>query len=167
MPSQMRKTETEEEEGEDELRVPLHPDRKCLQYETAWEDEECWGQWADWAHYCDHVDWTSQCDAIHDAWYAQDIPWVEPAAVPEECLVHYDLRSADCWDEWDRLWQQCHNEGDYERQPYYWTEQCDAMEAMELALDLYDEALGIEFDFGDHYHDEWTLEDFDWGQETL
>jgi hypothetical protein len=50
--------------------TPLHPDRRCLQWETARDDEECWTQWEDWETYCDYVDWNDQCEAVDEAWYS-------------------------------------------------------------------------------------------------
>ena len=135
--------------------TPLHPDRRCLQWETARDDEECWTQWEDWETYCEYVDWNDQCDAVDDAWYSQDIEWQYPTPLSAECIVTFDQRSEACWGEWTTIYDQCYGEGPYEDQsPFMWTDDCEAAEILHEGFEEYNWSLpaGDQFDW-------WSLED--------
>ena len=117
---------------DDEL-PPLHPDRRCIEFENAWYDEACWAQWDDWDDYCDYIDWNDQCEAVDRAWFDQDLDWQYPPALRPECISMQP--DAECQAEFDKIRDMCNTEGDYEAVPVMWTQTCDAVEALEWAAE--------------------------------
>ena len=49
--------------------IPLNPERRCMEFYTAFDDEGCWEQWDEWEWYCDSIDWSDQCEAVMDHFY--------------------------------------------------------------------------------------------------
>jgi len=71
--------------------VPLRPDRRCLEWDNAWNDDDCVAQWESWDFYCSAWEWTDECEAVDEIWYSQDLDWLDPTPISGECLVLPEL----------------------------------------------------------------------------
>ena len=49
----------------------------CLQFANAYGDETCWPLFEEWFNVCNQ-DWSDDCEAVKDEWYAQDLDWYIP-----------------------------------------------------------------------------------------
>ena len=106
----------------------LPPDRACFTWPA---NEECEGQWNNWIDKCDK-DLTDMCWTVAEKWYSnKDIDWQYPTRPEERCATNPNDMEDDCWEQWDTLWAQCHQEVD--DAAYKWTSDCDAIEAFEEA----------------------------------
>jgi hypothetical protein len=102
----------------------LPPDRACFTWPV---NEECGSQIWDWVDQCDR-EWTDMCDTVAEKWYYEsNIEFKDPTRPDERCATNYDDIEDDCWEQWDLLWDQCHQEVD--DAAYMWTSDCDAIEA--------------------------------------
>ena len=101
-------------------------------------EKECDEQWEKLEDYC-YEDWNKHCEAIDDAWYAQEIDWKTTVTVSETC---WDALDENCYDADDyfmdsckidakcmtainTVGDQCYSEGDYYGVPYSWSDQCE------------------------------------------
>lgn len=72
------------------------------------------------------------CWTVAEKWYtSEDIDFQEPTRPEERCATNLKDMPDDCWEQWDTLWAQCHQEVD--DAAYWWTSDCDAIVAFEDA----------------------------------
>ena len=102
--------------NEDYAWPPLHPDRRCIEWNNAVSDPECLRQWQTWDQYCYWVK-SDQCTSVDSVWYGQTLPdgktWFEPVAPDAKCIMHVDFMDETCLSQWETLYNQCYMEGPF------------------------------------------------------
>lgn len=86
---------------------------------------DCDNQWYNWFEFCDEGEWSDErCQGSVDEWFAADLDFKTPDSLGSCSEFSWDM-SPECWTAWETLMNQCFGELE---DPYYWTEDCQAME---------------------------------------
>ena len=145
----------------------LTPDHRCIAFEAYANDETCWPLWWDHWDYCDEY-WTEECEAVDDAFYGQDIDWVDPDPVDPDCLVYWDNwdDSGYCDDQFWTALDQCYHEDEFWGRKTMWTDQCEMLYLLDEAWSILEWTQCVD-ENGEEQCEEWWAEsdDEDWCEE--